>query len=422
MLDIKFLRENAALVRAGWAKKNATINLDELLKLDEQKRTLQLTVEQLKAEQNAAAKALPQLTGTEKEKSLAAMKQLKEDIKKTEPELNTITEKLNELLSYAPNIPLESVPEGKDDTENKVIKTHGEKTMFDFTPRDHVELGKILDCIEIEKAVKMSGARFYYLKNDAVLLEFALVQFVLHKLNAKGFTPVVPPVLVKESAMWSTGFFPADRQQIYHVNAEDDDLYLVGTAEVPLTMLHADEIMDAEKFPRRYVGFSTCFRREAGTYGKDMHGILRVHQFDKIEMYSFCHPDKSEAEHEVIRETEEEILQDLGIPYQVVLICGGDLGAPAAKKYDLEGWIPSQNTYRELTSCSNCTDFQARRSKIRFKEGKESRFIHTLNGTACAVGRTLIAILENYQQADGSVKVPTVLQQYVGKKILSPRP
>lgn len=420
MLDLKFIRENVATVRAGWAKKHAAINLDEILSLDEQKRTLQQKFESLQAEQNAAAKNLPKLTGADKEKSLAAMKQLKEDIKKIEPELKTATEKLNELLSYAPNIPLESVPEGKDDTENQVIKTHGDKTAFDFTPRDHVEIGKILDCIEIEKAVEMSGARFYYLKNDAVLLEFALVQFILHKLAKKGFTPVVPPVLVKESAMWSTGFFPADRQQIYHVNAEEDDLYLVGTAEVPLTMLHANEILNAEKLPQRYVGFSTCFRREAGTYGKDMHGILRVHQFDKIEMYSFCHPDKSEAEHEVIRETEEKILQDLGIPYQVVLICGGDLGAPAAKKYDLEGWIPSQNKYRELTSCSNCTDFQARRSKIRFKDGKESRLIHTLNGTACAIGRTLIAILENYQQKDGSVIVPKVLQSLMGKKKLTP--
>ncbi|MBI4231981.1 serine--tRNA ligase, partial [Candidatus Peregrinibacteria bacterium] len=327
---------------------------------------------------------------------------------------------IDELAQMVPNPPLDSVPEGKSEEENQIVNTHGQKPEFDFEPKDHIELGKTLDIVDIERGAKSSGARFYYLKNEAVLLEFALIQHVIHKLVSKGFSPVIPPVLVKESAMYATGFFPADRNEIYHVNpktAEDpdgDDLYLVGTSEVPLNMIHAEEILEEEKLPIRYCGFSTCFRREAGSYGKDTAGIIRVHQFDKIEMFSFCHPDKSEEEHELIRATEEEIMQELGFHYQVVNICGGDLGAPAAKKYDIEVWIPTQGRFRELTSCSNCTDFQARRSKIRFKRQNQTEYTHTLNGTAIAVARTLVAILENYQQKDGSVLIPQVLQPYMG--------
>ena len=270
-----------------------------------------------------------------------------------------------------PNPPLDSVPEGKDEESNAVIKTHGEKPTFNFEPKDHIELGKSLDIIDIERGVRASGARFYYLKNEAALLEFALIQHIIHKLNSKGFNPVIPPVLVKEEAMYATGFFPADRNEIYHVNPDDDDLYLVGTSEVPLTMLHTKEILEEEKLPIRYCGFSTCFRREAGSYGKDTAGIIRVHQFDKIEMFSFCHPDKSEEEHELIRETEEEIMQELGFHYQVLNICGGDLGAPAAKKYDIEVWIPTQGKFRELTSCSNCTDAKHVDQKLNTKTKKE---------------------------------------------------
>ena len=321
-----------------------------------------------------------------------------------------------------PNPPLESVPAGKDETENKVIKTVGKKPEFGFKPLDHVTIGKNLDLIDIETASQMSGTRFYYLKNDLVLLELALIQFVMQKLVSKGFKPILPPLLVKEKAMIATGFFPADRNEIYHVNPEDDDLYLIGTSEVPLCMLHAGQILEPGKLPLRYVGFSSCFRREAGTYGKDTHGIIRVHQFDKIEMFSFCHPSKSEEEHELIRSIEEEIMQELGFHYQVVNICGGDLGAPAAKKYDIEAWIPTQNRFRELSSCSNCTDYQARRAGIRYwveqsetlSKKSEKRFLHTLNGTAVAMARTLVAILENYQQRDGTVEIPDILRGYMG--------
>ena len=257
------------------------------------------------------------------------------------------------------------------------------------------------------------------MKNEGALLEFALLQYVMQKLHGKGFAPVIPPVLVKEEAMYATGFFPADRNEIYHVNPstkdnpEGDDLYLVGTSEVPLNMLHYKEILEDKDLPIRYAGFSTCFRREAGSYGKDTAGIIRVHQFDKIEMFIFCKPEDSEAQHELIRETEEEIMQELGFHYQLVNICGGDLGAPAAKKYDIEVWIPTQDKFRELTSCSNCTEFQARRSKIRYKKDGKTEYLHTLNGTAMASARTIVAIIENYQNKDGSVTIPEVLRPFM---------
>lgn len=279
-----------------------------------------------------------------------------------------------------------------------------------------MELGTKHDLLDIETAAAMSGTRFAYLKNEAVMLEFALIQHVAHKLRSKGFTPIIPPVLVREPAMEATGFFPADRNEIYSVNADDDNLFLVGTSEVPLAMLHANQIINADQFPLRYFAFSSCFRREAGTYGKDTQGLIRVHQFDKVEMFSYVHPGKSEEEHEFILSIEEEIMQELGFHYQVINICGGDLGAPAAKKYDIEVWIPSQKKFRELTSCSNCTDFQARRAKIRFNDVDGKKFVHTLNGTAIAVGRTLVAIMENYQQKDGSIIIPEILRPYLGNQ------
>ncbi len=409
MIDIKFITENPDQIREGLNRKKSRVDLDQILKLSEQRNEKIQTIEALRAKQNASSKGKPT------PEQIAEMSELKEQIKSLEPEIETLENQIDELALQVPNPPHESVPHGKDDSENVVVKTHGEKPKFDFEPKDHIELGKNLDIIDIEAGVNCSGARFYYLKNEAALLEFALVQFVVHKLRAKGFNPVIPPVLVKESAMYATGFFPADRSEIYHVNPGEDDLYLVGTSEVPLTMLHADQILDETKMPIRYCGYSSCFRREAGSYGKDTAGIIRVHQFNKIEMFSFCHPDKTWEEHELIRQTEEEIMQDLGFHYQVLNICDGDLGAPAAKKYDIEVWIPTQEKFRELTSCSNCTDFQARRAKIRYKnEDGKNLYAHTLNGTAIAVGRTLVAIIENYQNADGSVTIPEILRPWMG--------
>lgn len=413
MLDIKFIIENPEKLKAGLAKKRGNVDIDKIVSLYNERNEKIQKVEALRARQNIVSKDIQ--SSANKDALMEEMKQVKEEIKNLEPSIEALENEIDTLALLVPNPPLDSVPDGKDDSENAPIYTHGKRPEFDFTPKDHIELGKSLDIIDIERGARAAGSRFYYLKNEAVLLEFALVQHILAKLITKGFSPIIPPVLVKEEAMFATGFFPADRNEIYHVNPGEDDLYLVGTSEVPLTMLHYTEILPEEKLPIRYAGFSTCFRREAGSYGKDVAGIIRVHQFDKIEMFSFCHPDKSEEEHELIRSIEEEIMQDLGFHYQVVNICGGDLGAPAAKKYDIEVWIPTQEKFRELTSCSNCTDFQARRSKIRYKtpEGKNEN-IHTLNGTACAMARTLVAILENNQNADGSVNIPEVLWPYMG--------
>lgn len=416
MIDLKLLTEKTAEVKKALAKKHYKGDLDALIKMDEERRTLIAQTDELKAEQNRLAKEIPQ--ASDKETLLEQSKKVKEELKESEPKLKDLETKLHELLLEVPNPPLPSVPEGPDESGNVVEKTVGKKTALGFEPLDHVELGKKHDIIDIESAAAMSGTRFAYLKNEAAMLEFALIQHVIHKLHAKGFTPVIPPVLVREPAMEATGFFPADRNEIYSVNADEDNLYLVGTSEVPLCMLHASQILSADQLPLRYFAFSSCFRREAGTYGKDTQGIIRVHQFDKVEMFSFVHPDKSEKEHELLLSIEEEIMQDLGFHYQVVNICGGDLGAPAAKKYDIEVWIPSQKKFRELTSCSNCTEFQARRAKIRFTEesGKEKRFVHTLNGTAIAIGRALVAILENYQQKDGTITIPEVLRPYMGNQ------
>ncbi len=419
MHDIKFIIENPGLVKRGSKRKGTHVDIDKIVELYEKRNEKLSRLESLRARQNEVSKLIPKAEKDEKEKFLDKMSKVKDETKTLEPEIAAIEIELDQLAIQVPNPPLDSTPDGIE-ADNKPCKTHGEKPKFDFTPKDHITLGKDLDIIDIERGTRASGTRFYYLKNEAALLEFALLQHVIHKLTSKGFSPVIPPVLVKEEAMFATGFFPADRNEIYHVNPkseenpENDDLFLVGTSEVPLTMLHYTEILDAKKLPIRYCGFSSCFRREAGSYGKDTAGIIRVHQFDKIEMFSFCHPEKSEEEHEFIRSIEEEIMQELGFHYQVVDICAGDLGAPAAKKYDIEVWIPTQERFRELTSCSNCTDFQSRRSRIRYKTAKGNEYIHTLNGTAVAIARTLVAILENYQNADGSVTIPSVLQPYMG--------
>lgn len=413
MIDLKKLRENKEVYSTGFKKKQVDVDVDALLSLDETHRKMITDVEQMRAEKNTVSKAIPTLAPEERQTKIAEMKSLGEKLNQAEAELNETAEKLKVMLAGVPNPPHESVPEGKDDTENLAIKTVGEKPSFDFEPKDHVELGKLLDIIDLETGAKTSGSRFYYLKNEAVLLEFALVNWLMQKYMSKGFTPVTVPMLVKEDMMYATGFFPADKSEIYSVNPGEDNLYLVGTSEVPLAGLHMFKPIESLETPKRYIGFSSCFRREAGSYGKDTQGIIRVHQFDKMEMFSFCHPDQSWKEHDFLVSIEEEILQELGLPYQVMNICGGDLGAPAAKKFDCEVWIPTQEKYRELTSCSNCTDFQARRGGIRFKDENGTHLAHTLNGTAMASTRTLVAILENYQQADGSVIIPEVLRPFM---------
>ena len=423
MQDVKFIIEDPEKIKAGAIKKHVKVDIDKIVELYGKRNEALQKIEALRARQNEVSKQIPQTD--DKTPLLEEMKKVKAEVQSLEPEIEELEGEIDTLAAHVPNPTLDSVPDGGGEEDNVVVSTHGKKPEFDFEPRDHIEIGKMLDIIDIERGVRASGARFYYLKNEAALLEFALVQHIMHKLNKKGFSPIIPPVLVKEEAMYATGFFPADKNEVYSVNPstpenpEGDDLFLVGTSEVPLTMLHYTEILESKKLPIRYAGYSSCFRREAGSYGKDTAGIIRVHQFNKIEMYSFCHPDKSEEEHELIKSTEEEIMADLGLHYQVINICGGDLGTPAAKKYDLEAWIPTQGKFRELTSCSNCTNFQSRRSKIRFKDENSKDYVHTLNGTACAIGRTLVAILENHQNADGSVNIPECLQPFMGglKKI-----
>lgn len=411
MLDLKYIAKNLEEVKKGLAKKRFKFDIDGLLRTDEKRRQLIVEIESLKALQNKASKEISQVKGKERETKIAEMQAVVTKLKKLEPELKALQEEIDKKLLLLPNPAHESVPEGASEEKNLVVKKHGKPRQFSFKPRDHVEIGKILDVIDIERAVKVSGTRFAYLKNELAQMEFALVSFALNKLISKGFVPVIPPVLVKEEAMYGTGFFPTDEAQVYKIT--EDKLFLVGTSEVSLAAMHIDEILDGSKLPLRYTGFSTCFRREAGTYGKDTRGLFRVHQFDKVEMFSFCQPEKSWEEHEFLLSIEEELMRELGFSYQVVNICGGELGAPAAKKYDIEVWLPSEGRYRELTSCSNCTDFQARRLNCRTKTEKGNIVVHTLNGTAVAIGRTLIAILENYQQSDGSLIVPEVLRPYL---------
>lgn len=417
MLDIQFIRDNRQRVEADARDKGVPVDLDRLLELDEQRRSLVTKIDDTRAERNR----LSDSTKGQKP-SDAAIKQakdLRQQTQQLETELTELEVQLHEVALQVPNILHDSVKRGEGETANEVIKTVGEPPKFDFEPLDHETIGQQLDLIDLEAAAHASGSRFYYLKGVAVQIEFALVNWLLQKYVAKGFTPVTTPVLVREHMLEATGFFPAEKNEIYRVNPDDDDLYLIGTSEVTLAGLHMLEPLAEDQLPRRYVGFSTCFRREAGSYGQDTKGIFRVHQFDKVEMYSYCHPDKSWEEHEYLLSIEEEILQELGLHYQVINIGSGDLGAPAAKKYDCEVWLPSQQRYRELTSCSNTTDFQARRGNIKYRntDGK-LEYLHTLNGTAMASTRTLIAILENYQTADGQVRVPDVLKPYINKEVL----
>jgi seryl-tRNA synthetase len=334
------------------------------------------------------------------------------EVKELEGELATVDGRIEEVLPGLPNLPDASAPDGETEEDAEVLREAGERPSFDFEPKDHLELGIALDVIDMEHAAQASGSRFAYLKRELVTIELALVQFALAKLGGYGFVPVVPPVLVREEPLFWTGFLPTDRAQIYEL--ADDDLFLVGTSEVSLAALHADEIFEEAQLPLRYAGFSTCFRREAGAAGKDTRGIFRVHQFDKVEMFEFVHPDSSSDEHDRLLAIEEEILGELEIPYRVVNVAAGDLGASAAKKYDCEAWLPGQDRYRELTSCSNTTDYQARRLRARFRPegGGSPQPVHTLNGTAVAVGRTLIAIMENHQRADGSIAIPEALHSF----------
>ncbi|MCF7846314.1 MAG: serine--tRNA ligase [Candidatus Peribacteraceae bacterium] len=425
MIDLQKLRDDPQAYFAALERKGAKIDVDEILELDDERRDLLQKVEALRRTQNEANQKIARAEAQEKSKLIAEMKQVSDDLKLLENKLEKAQIALEKLLIEVPNPPHESVPDGGEEDASELKKV-GAVREFDFPIKNHAELGELCDLIDTKRGAKVSGSRFYYLKNDAVNLEFALAQFALEILQQKGFTPMITPTLVREKAMIGTGFFPADRFEIYEVNPsseanpEGDDLFLVGTSEVPLTMFHCDEILDPD-LPKRYVGWSTCYRREAGAYGKDTKGIFRVHQFDKLEMFSFCDPKKSWEEHDFLVSVQEEILQSLKLPYRAVNIAAGDLGAPAAKKIDLEVWIPSEKRYRELTSCSNCTDFQAHRANVRFRGEGGSEYVHTLNGTAIAMTRMLIAIFENYQLENGAIEIPEVLRKWTGKNVITPK-
>lgn len=406
MIDINLIRENKEKIKASTeAKKIDPKFVDEVLNLDVERKSLIGQVEELRAKRNEISKL-----GKE---SVSEGREIKEKLKILEPKLSEVEEQLVLTLSKIPNPALPDVKIGKDDSENEVISTVGTPRKFEFTPKDHLELGENLGIIDVERATKVSGSRFYYLKGDGALLEIALLQFAMETLIKEGFIPVIPPVLIKKEMMGGMGYLEHGGEEDMYV-FEKDELVLVGTSEQSIGPMHQGEILNVEK-PIRYAGFSPCFRREAGSYGKDTRGIIRVHQFDKIEMFSFTNQEDSEKEHEFLRSLEENFLQALGLPYQVIKQCTGDLGAPAARKYDLEAWIPTQEKYRELTSTSTCTDFQSRGLNIRYKEGSETKFVHMLNGTAFAMGRTIVAIMENYQEEDGSIAIPEVLQKWMGK-------
>ena len=409
MIDVARLRDEPEY-RAGIERKRVESGLlDRVLEIDRRRRELRTEVEELRARQNAASKEIGQASASERPTKIEAATASKRELAAKEPELAAVDAELHDLCLAVPNPADASVPDGGED-DAEVLRAVGDRP---GPPElDHAALGESLGFVETEQAAGLSGSRFAYLQREAVLLELALVQWVTSRLVAEGFTPVVPPVLVREHGMEEAGFFPTDRAQVYEVDG--GELFLVGTSEVPLSALHRGEILDADVLPIRYAGLSTCFRREAGTYGKDTRGIFRVHQFDKVEMFAFASPDDSWDEMERLVAVEESIVADLGLPYRVVSIAATDLGAAAAKKYDIEAWLPSEGRYRELTSCSNYLDYSARRLGTRVRVDGKTHLVHTLNGTACALGRTLVFLLEHFQTEDGGFAVPEVLRPYCG--------
>jgi seryl-tRNA synthetase len=409
MIDLRRLRDEPEY-RTGIERKRVAPGLiDDVLGADATRRDALKLVEELRTRQNAASKAIGKAAPDERAGLVEAAGALKTELTEAEAVLATAEATVRTLALQVPNPADASVPDGGED-DGAVLREVGDRAAA--PPLDHAAFGEAMGWVESEQAVRMSGSRFAYLMREAVLLELALVQWVTTELVREGFTPVVPPVLVREEAMEQAGFFPTDRSQVYEV--DDDELFLVGTSEVPLAALHRGEILPADGLPERYLGISSCFRREAGTYGKDTRGIFRVHQFDKVEMFSYADPATSWEEHEALLAIEESIVGGLGLPYRVVNIAAGDLGAAAAKKYDVEVWLPSEGVYRELTSCSNYLDFSARRLSTRVKGEGGNQLVHTLNGTACAVGRTLVFLFEHYQDADGGFVVPEVLRPYTG--------
>ena len=415
MLDINFIRNNVDDVKSMLKKREINYPLEKLLKLDNEKRKLMTQTQNLRAIRNSQSNKLAIVKNNISEKHVLEIREIKNQIKLNDNSLQTIETKIYELLNRMPNMIHESVPDGKDDTSNIEIKKWGTPSKFDFPEKDHIAISKKLDIIDLEKAADVSGSRFYYLKGDLVKLNYALMVFAIDFMGKKGFTPIQPPYMLRKKPLEGAVYLSDFEDTIYKV---DDDLYLIATSEHPLAALHSNEILEGKNLPLKYVGISPCFRKEAGTHGRDTKGIFRTHQFNKIEQFVFSKPEESWDIHNSLLNNAEELLQKLCIPYKVVNVCIGDLGMVAAKKFDIEVWLPGQKKYRELVSCSNCTDYQSRRLKIRFrdKSNEKTQLVHTLNSTALATERTLIAIIENYQQKDGSINIPDILQQYMNDK------
>ena len=413
MIDIKLIRSNPELIQAGCKRKGVNVPLKEILSLDKKHRSLIQKIEKIREERN---KTKNNKDCSEKEREEG--KKLKEEIKEIDSQIKVTEKKLKDLMRKIPNLPDKSVPVGEKEENNIVLKSVGEKPLFDFPPKSYLELTRSFDLIDTKRAAKVSGSRFAYLKKEMVLLEFALINLAFDVTKEKSFIPLLPPVMIKSQIMEELGYTGLEENDnTYHLL--QDDLSLVGTSEHSIGSMYKDEILKEEDLPLRFVGFSTCFRREAGAYGKDVKGIMRLHQFDKIEMFSFCKPDQSEDEHLLIQDMEESLMQKLQIPYRLVKLCEGDLCTPSAITLDIESWIPSEKRYRETHSSSNCTDYQARGLNIRYhQKDQTTAYVHTVNGTAFAIGRTLIALLENHQQKDGSIKMPPALHKYLGFKII----
>lgn len=410
MVDIRLIRENPDFIKKSCESKNSQVDIDRILELDNEYKKLFQEVQNVRTERNSASK----------ERDIERGREIKQRLDSLEQGLKKVEEELASLLFQVPNPPKEDVKTGASESDNEVIKTVGEIRQFNFKPLDHVELGEKLDIIDIERAAKVSGARFYYLKNEGALLEFALIRYALDMLMQKGFSVIIPPTIINFETMSLLGYMENGGQEdMFHI--QSDNKILVGTAEQSIVPMHKGEVFDVKDLPKRYVGYSSSFRREAGSYGKDTRGILRVHEFHKVEMVSYVSEGKDDDEHNFLLELEEELIGGLGLPYQVVKMCSGDLGFPAARKYDVEVYIPTQEKYRELTSASTTTDFQARRLNIKYKDGDEKKYVNILNGTAFAIGRTLIAILENYQNEDLSITIPEVLKKYLPFVTINPK-
>ena len=414
MIDIKFLRENPDAVRDSQKKRGEDPKIvDQLLELDTKRRDAIVAFEALRAEQNQLSKSVGAAKGDEKQALLNSAKDLAGKVKEADAKRAELEAETNKVALQLSNLLDPAAPIGGE-ADFKVLEEVGVPRKFDFTPKDHVEIGKLIGAIDTERGAKVSGARFYYLTGVGALLELALVNYAIASATKNGFTPVIPPVLVKPHAMEGTGFLGQAAENVFHL--EGDDFYLVGTSEVPLAAYHMDEVLDSAKLPMRYAGYSSCFRREAGSYGKDTRGIIRVHQFEKVEMFSFCTPEDAAEEHKRLLQWEKDFLNAMEIPYRVIDVASGDLGSSAVRKFDCEAWVPTQDAYREVTSTSNCTEFQARRLNIRTKGENGTKPVATLNGTLVAIPRMIVAILENHQNADGTVNVPAALQPYLGMK------